>query len=83
MNWEVYPDSIYQMLRKFDSYRKVKEIYITENGAASKDVFENGKINDKRRIKYLKEYLASVLRAKHAGVNVKGYFVWTFTDNFE
>ncbi|WP_037373737.1 GH1 family beta-glucosidase [Salinimicrobium xinjiangense] len=83
MNWEVYPHSIYQMLKKFDGYANIRDLYITENGAAFKDTFENGEIKDSRRIKYLKDYLAAVLRAKREGVNVKGYFVWTFTDNFE
>lgn len=83
MNWEVYPDSIYQMLKKFHNYEDVKDLYVTENGAAFKDIFENGEINDNKRIKYLKDYLAAVLKAKHDSVNVKGYFIWTFTDNFE
>lgn len=83
MNWEVYPDSIFYMLKKLSNYKEVKDIYVTENGAAFKDVFENGEINDDRRISYLKEYLSAVLKAKQDGVNVKDYFVWTFTDNFE
>ncbi|HSP83375.1 MAG TPA: GH1 family beta-glucosidase [Gillisia sp.] len=83
MKWEVYPDSVYQMLKKYNSYQKVRDIYVTENGAAFKDIFEDGKIKDTRRINYLKEYLGAVLRAKEEGVNVKGYFVWSFTDNFE
>lgn len=83
MNWEVYPESIYRMLKKFNSYKGVKKIYVTENGAAFKDTFEYCKINDEKRINYLKEYLAAVLKAKNEGVNVNGYFVWTFIDNFE
>ena len=83
MNWEVYPKSICQMLKKFNNYKGVKDLYVTENGAAFNDVFDQGKINDKRRINYLKEYLAAVLEAKQEGVNVNGYFVWTFIDNFE
>ena len=83
MNWEVYPPSIYKMLKKFNNYTGVKEIYVTENGAAFQDVIENGEINDIRRITYVKEYLSEVLKAKKKGVNVNGYFVWTFLDNFE
>ncbi|SFN92907.1 GH1 family beta-glucosidase [Salegentibacter flavus] len=83
MKWEVYPDSIYQILKKFNSYKKVGEIYITENGAAFKDILEDGEIKDKRRTRFLEEYLAAVLKAKKEGVNVNGYFVWSFTDNFE
>lgn len=83
MNWEVYPDSILQMLKKFNSYKGVRDIYVTENGSAFKDSIEDGEIDDKRRINYIKDYLASVLKAKQEGVKVIGYFVWTFTDNFE
>lgn len=83
MNWEVYPESIYFILKKYGNYREIKEIFVTENGAAFHDHLENGKINDIQRKHYLQHYLTNVLKAKKEGVNVKGYFVWTFTDNFE
>lgn len=83
MNWEVYPESIYHMLKKYSTYSGVKSIYVTENGAAFQDKFSQGNVHDKQRTKYLKKYIGQVLRAKKEGVNVKGYFVWTFTDNFE
>lgn len=83
MRWEVYPDSIFYMLKKFDAYPGVKNIYVTENGAAFNDIVENGEINDVKRLSYIKEYLNSLLKAKREGVNVNGYFVWSFTDNFE
>jgi len=83
MNWEVYPESIYQMLKKFSSYNGVKKIIVTENGAAFKDEVINGEVHDTRRKEYLQKYIAEVLRAKQEGINVQGYFVWSFTDNFE
>jgi beta-glucosidase len=83
MNWEIYPESIYEMLMKFSKYKNFKEIIITENGAAFPDVLIDGKIHDSKRINFLDQYLEQVLRAKRNGVNVKGYFVWSFTDNFE
>jgi beta-glucosidase len=83
MNWEVYPVSIYEMLMKFSKYKCFKEIIVTENGAAFPDVVVEGKIKDIKRINYLEQYLQQVMRAKQAGVKVNGYFVWSFTDNFE
>lgn len=83
MNWEVYPESIYHILKKFGSYKNIPQIIVTENGAAFEDKVKNGKVNDKKRSKYLKEHILQVLRAKKEGVNVKGYFVWTLMDNFE
>lgn len=56
---------------------------VTENGAAFTDVLINGEVHDPKRIQYLKENIVQVLRAKQEGVNVDGYFVWTFLDNFE
>ncbi len=83
MKWEVYPDAIYHMVKKFGAYPGVKKIIVTENGAAFTDVSANGKVNDVQRVQYLQQHIGSVLRAKKEGVNVQGYFVWTFTDNFE
>lgn len=83
MNWEVYPASIYHMLKKYDVYNCAKEIIITENGAAFHDEPNNGSIHDAQRKKYLQDHIQQVYKAKQEGINVKGYFIWTFTDNFE
>jgi beta-glucosidase len=83
MDWEVYPESIYQMLKKFSAYKAIKNIIITENGAAFHDHFNDGKINDAQRIAYLDSCIQQIYRAKEEGMPVNGYFVWSFTDNFE
>lgn len=83
MGWEIFPESIYHMLKKFSAYEGVKKIIITESGMALHDKIESGKVNDEKRISYLQSHLEQVLRAKNEGVNVKGFFVWTLLDNFE
>tara|TARA_R110000796_G_scaffold252571_1_gene387978 strand:- start:21275 stop:22642 length:1368 start_codon:yes stop_codon:yes gene_type:complete len=83
MNWEVYPKSIYKMIKKFNTYKGVKKIIITENGAAFEDFLENGVVNDEKRTAFLKEYLKQVYKAKEKGLKIDGYFVWTLMDNFE
>ena len=83
MNWEVYPESIYMVLKKFNAYSGVKQIIVTENGSAFPDVLKSGRVDDPERLSYLQKYIQQVLRAKQEGINVAGYFVWSFTDNFE
>ncbi|MEN3322696.1 GH1 family beta-glucosidase [Mariniflexile soesokkakense] len=83
MDWEVYPPSIYNMIERFNQYKGIKKIIITENGAAFPDMLVDGKVHDKERLHYLQAYLEQVHKAKKDGLNVAGYFVWTFTDNFE
>ena len=83
MNWEIYPPSIYHALKRINAYSGVKEIIITENGAAFKDELSNGAVQDFERLAYLKNHLEQVLLAKKEGVKVNGYFVWTLLDNFE
>ena len=83
MNWEVYPKSIYKMIKKFNTYKGVKKIIITENGAAFEDFLENGVVNDIQRTTFLKRYLKQVFKAKEKGLKIDGYFVWTLMDNFE
>lgn len=83
MNWEVYPPSIYNALKRYNNYPQIKEIVVTENGAAFTDFHNDGRVKDYNRVKYLQDHIAQVLLAKKEGVNVKGYFVWTLMDNFE
>ena len=83
MKWEVYPEAIYEVIKKFNAYPFVKKIIITENGSAFTDELKDGKVDDPMRSKYLQDNLSQVLRAKNDGCKVGGYFVWTLTDNFE
>eukprot|EP01037_Dinobryon_pediforme_P000838 gene838-842_t len=83
MKWEVYPQAIAQMIKKFNGYPQIKKLYITENGAAFKDELTGNQVDDPQRVKYLQDHIGQVLQAKQAGYKVDGYFVWTLTDNFE
>ncbi len=82
MGWEVYPESIYHMLKKYNQYN-IKSLIITENGLALNDEPSSQSVKDERRIEYLEQVLAQVLRAQKEDVPVDGYFYWTFIDNFE
>lgn len=83
MGWEVYPESMYRIIKQFSEYEGIKKIYITESGAAFYDVVQQGVVNDVARVDYHQKYIQQVLRAKQEGVPVEGYFAWTFLDNFE
>lgn len=83
MKWEVYPPAIYHILKKFDGYKGIRKIIITENGAAFPDSVINGQVNDIARTQYIQDNLEQILKAKKEGSKVDGYFVWSLTDNFE
>ena len=83
MDWEVYPPAIYHALMRWSEYKNLKEIIVTENGAAFDDHVIAGEINDLSRMNYIQDHIAQVCLAKKAGARVKGYFVWTLMDNFE
>ncbi len=83
-DWEIYPKGIYDLLLHLHQKYNGIKIIITENGAAFKDeVDKGGKINDDERISYLNDYIAQIYQAIKDGVNLKGYFIWSFMDNFE
>ena len=83
MGWEVYPPALYHVLKKFNEYKGIKKIIITENGAAFTDTLSNGKVYDIKRTHYIQDHLEQILKARKDGLNVEGYFVWSLTDNFE
>ena len=55
--------------------RKHVPIYITEHGLPDSD--------DDQRPRWLLAHLAAIQRAIRAGCDIRGYFHWTFLDNFE
>ncbi len=82
--WEVHPEGMYDLLVRIRrDYGDIK-ILITENGAAYEDtVSESGEVNDPARIDYLQKHYVQTHRAIQDGVNITGYYVWSYCDNFE
>jgi beta-glucosidase len=61
-----------------------KNIYITENGCGyNDDTVVRGECLDLHRVEYLRSYLRELHRAIADGAPVRGYFLWSFLDNFE
>jgi len=84
MQWEVYPEALYEMLVQFHRYQPEKPVIVTENGAAFPDLYDGSDaVHDPLRVQYLQQHIAQVRRAMNDGVPVSGYFVWTLMDNFE
>jgi beta-glucosidase len=78
----IYPQGIQDILEYTKEKFNDPIIYITENGV---DEINNGtkSLDDKLRIFYIGQHLLYVQRAVRNGVKVKGYFAWSFLDNFE
>lgn len=83
IGWPVTPECLYWSC-KFLYERYHMPIYITENGMSCHDeVSLDGKVHDPNRIDFLEKYIAQVQRAVEEGIDIRGYFLWTFLDNFE
>jgi beta-glucosidase len=83
MGWPIDAGGLTELLTRLHSDYQMP-LMITENGAAFADVVdESGQVSDANRIAYLRDHLAATHRAIAAGVDVRGYFLWSFLDNFE
>ena len=81
---DIGPEALYWAPKFVSTIWKVKEMYITENGASSADVLTaDGQILDTDRVMYLRNYLTQLQRAVSEGVPVRGYFLWSLLDNYE
>lgn len=84
MGWEIYPEGLTELLlRHKRDYSDLPPIYITENGMANADHCVNNEVADYARIEYLRSHLAALASAIASGADVRGYFCWSFLDNFE
>ncbi|MDR0901192.1 MAG: beta-glucosidase, partial [Opitutaceae bacterium] len=78
------PQSIYWGPRHAAEIYGIKNIYITENGAGYDDAPPvRGEVLDLHRRDLVRNYLKEVHRGIGDGVPVRGYFLWSFMDNFE
>lgn len=77
--WPVVPEALTELLTGFrERYGdRLPPVLITENGCSYQGV------DDQERIAYLDGHIRALHRAVEAGVDVRGYFVWSLLDNFE
>ncbi|MFF1635869.1 GH1 family beta-glucosidase [Leifsonia sp. NPDC058248] len=85
MGWEVNPAGLRTLLvRLGEEYPTLPPLYITENGAAYDDAVDaDGRVRDEEREAYILTHIGAVRDAIADGADVRGYFVWSFLDNFE
>lgn len=78
--WEIFPQGLYDGMKRIkDRYGDIS-IYITENGLGDEDLIINGEVVDDPRIDYIQKHLIICNNAIKDGINLKGYYAWSFTD---
>ncbi|MEW2395930.1 GH1 family beta-glucosidase [Streptomyces sp. NPDC046862] len=77
--WPVVPEALTEVLTTFHQRYgdRLPPVVITENGCSYEGV------DDQARIAYLDGHIRALHNAVEAGVDVRGYFVWSLLDNFE
>jgi beta-glucosidase len=84
MHWPVRPEAAYWAPRFHADRYPGLPVYILENGMACNDwVHLDGQVHDAQRIDFTSRHLSELSRAVGDGVDIRGYFHWTFCDNFE
>lgn len=84
MGWDIVPWGFEKLLSWIQKeYSPKGGILVTENGCAVRETTEEEAVNDGARMEYLQGYLSQMHKAISKGVEVKGYLVWSFMDNFE
>ena len=83
VKWPVTPDVLDWGVRYLYE-RYPLPTMISENGLSCNDkVYLDGAVHDADRIDFLHRYLLALGHAVDAGVDLRGYFHWSLTDNYE
>jgi beta-glucosidase len=83
MGWSIDPTGLRDILLRVRRDYGDIPLLVTENGAAYPDTVTEGQVDDPERTDFIRRHLAAVHEAAAAGVDVRGYFVWSLLDNFE
>jgi beta-glucosidase len=82
--WSVTPDAFRTVLERVAREFTPLPIYVTESGASFDDYVDpDGVVADHERVAYLRGYLDAAAGAIRSGVDLQGYYAWSFLDNFE
>jgi beta-glucosidase len=84
MGWPIVPAALTELLVRIrDDYGEIP-LLITENGAAFDDRLDGEPVvEDEERVAYVRGHIEAVDLARAAGVDIRGYYVWSLLDNFE
>lgn len=83
IGWSIDPDGLTRALRWLrDRYGDVP-LVVTEVGAAFDDQVVDGEVDDAARLAYLRDHAVAAHRAIEAGVDLRGFYVWSFLDTWE
>jgi beta-glucosidase len=83
LKWPVTPECLNWGPRYLGA-RYGLPMYISENGLSCNDkVYLDGRVHDADRIDFLTRYLRALRQGIAAGADVRGYYHWALTDNFE
>jgi len=82
--WEMAPEGLYRLLLRVTREYRPGFLYVTENGTSLPDApGQDGVVHDHVRKLYVAQHAAAVHQAIADGADVRGYFLWSFMDNFE
>ncbi len=74
LGWEIYPEGMTRILLEIHQ-RYGLPIRVTENGIPTSD--------EALRTRFLEDHVRAMADAMSRGVDVRGYYHWSFMDNFE
>jgi beta-glucosidase len=84
MGWPIDASGLYDLLMQLKRVAPHLPLYVTENGMAAEDYVDpEGGVDDYERVAYLHDHLDAAARAIEHGADLRGYFCWSFLDNFE
>ena len=82
--WAIEPDGLFEALVAVTRDHAPPPLYVHEAGAAFDDDLDAmGTVDDVQRVAWLDGHVRAAGRAIDAGVDLRGFFVWSFLDNFE
>ncbi len=82
MEWDITPQALREVVEWVRESTDLP-IVITENGSCWDDKLEDGQIHDKGRVDYLDKHLQTIADMNKDGLNITGYYAWSFLDNYE
>lgn len=85
-NWPIVPEALAELVRTLrERYAAaLPPVYVTESGCSYHDADPvDGRVADPKRIAYHDAHLRALAGEIADGADVRGYFAWSATDNFE